>query len=44
VLVRIKDGRQQEYKVLNDTWELVGTQELMQQYVEKEVRNFLRQL
>jgi hypothetical protein len=44
VLVRIKDGRQQEYKVLNDTWELVGTPELMQQYVEKETRNFLRKL
>lgn len=44
VLVRIKDGRQQEYKVLNDTWELVGTPELMQQYVEKETRSFLRKL
>jgi hypothetical protein len=44
VLVLIKDGQQKEYKVLNDTWELVGTPELMQQYVEKEVRGYLRKL
>jgi hypothetical protein len=44
VLVRIRDGRQEEYKVLNDTWELVGLQELMQQYVENEVRNILQKL
>ena len=44
VLVLIKDGQQKEYKVLNDTWELVGTQELMQEYVEKEVRSYLRKL
>jgi hypothetical protein len=44
VLVRIQDGRQQEYKVLNDTWELVRTPELMGQYVEKETRDFLRKL
>jgi uncharacterized membrane protein YebE (DUF533 family) len=44
VLAREADGRQQEYKVLNDTWELVGDKAVMQQYVEKEVRGFLRRL
>ena len=44
VLALIKDGQQKEYKVLNDTWELVGTPELMQGYVEKEVRGYLRKL
>jgi hypothetical protein len=44
VLVLLKDGRQQEYKVLNDTWELVGDKAAMQQYVEKEVRGYLRRL
>jgi len=44
VLVLIKDGQQKEYKVLNDTWELVGMPVMMQEYVEKEVRNFLRKL
>lgn len=44
VLVLIKDGQQREYKVLNDTWELVGDKAAMQLYVEKEVRGFLRKL
>ena len=44
VLALIKDGQQKEYKVLNDTWELVGTPERMQGYVEKEVRGYLRKL
>jgi len=42
VLVRTLNGRQKEYKVLNDTWELVGDKSAMQNYVEKEVRGFLR--
>jgi hypothetical protein len=44
VLALIKDGQQKEFKVLNDTWELVRTPELMQGYVEKEVRGYLRKL
>ena len=44
VLVLNKGGQQKEYKVLNDTWELVGDKAAMQGYVEKEVRNYLRKL
>jgi hypothetical protein len=44
VLVLHKGGQQKEYKVLNDTWELVGDKTAMQAYVEKEVRNYLRKL
>ena len=44
VLVRTQNGQQKEYKVLNDTWELVGDKSAMQNYVEKEVRGFLRKL
>jgi hypothetical protein len=44
VLVLHKGGQQKEYKVLNDTWELVGDKAAMQGYVEKEVRNYLRKL
>jgi hypothetical protein len=44
VLVRIQNGQQKEYKVLNDTWELVGDKPAMQSFVEKEVRGFLRKL
>jgi len=44
VLVRTQNGRQKEYKVLNDTWELAGDKTAMQNYVEKEVRGFLRKL
>lgn len=44
VLVRTQNGQQTEYKVLNDTWELVGEKSAMQSYVEKEVRGFLRKL
>lgn len=44
VLVLLENGKQKEYKVLNDTWELVGNKAAMQSYVEKEVRGFLRKL
>ena len=44
VLVLYKGGQQKEYKVLNDTWELVGDKTAMQGYVEKEVRNFVGKL
>ena len=44
VLVRFDKGKQTEYKVLNDTWELVGDKSAMQGYVEKEVRNYLQKL
>lgn len=44
VLVLNKGGQQKEYKVLNDTWELVGDKTAMQGYVEKEVREYLRKL
>lgn len=44
VLVRTQNGQQKEYKVLNDTWELVGDKSLLQAYVEKEVRDLLRKL
>lgn len=44
VIVRTHNGRQKEFKVLNDTWELVGDKSAMQSYVEKEVRGFLRKL
>jgi hypothetical protein len=40
----MKDGLQQEYKVLNETWELVGDKAALEQYVEKEVRGYLRKL
>ncbi len=44
VLVRFDKGKQAEYKVLNDTWELVGDKPAMQGYVEREVRNYLKRL
>jgi hypothetical protein len=44
VLVRMQGGQQMEFKVLNDTWELVGDKAAMQGYVEKEVRDYLRKL
>lgn len=44
VLVRFDKGRQAEYKVLNDTWELVGNKQAMQGYVEREVRDYLKRL
>jgi hypothetical protein len=44
VLVRFDKGRQAEYKVLNDTWELVGDKPAMQGYVEREVRDYLKRL
>ena len=44
VLVRFDKGRQAEYKVLNDTWELVGDKPAMQAYVEREVRDYLKRL
>jgi len=42
--VRFDKGRQAEYKVLNDTWELVGNKSAMQAYVEREVRDYLKRL
>ncbi len=42
VLVRFEKGKQTEYKVLNDTWELVGNKQAMQAYVERELRVFLK--
>jgi hypothetical protein len=44
VLVRLDKGRQAEYKVLNETWELVGDKSAMQGYVEREVRDYLKRL
>ncbi len=44
VLVRFDKGRQAEYKVLNDTWELVGDKAAMQGYVEREVRDYLKRI
>ena len=44
VLVLHKGGQQKEYKVLNDTWELVGDKAAMQGYVEREVRDYLKRL
>lgn len=44
VLVRFEKGRQAEYKVLNDTWELVGDKQAMQGYVEREVREYLKRV
>ena len=44
VLVRFDKGKQTEYKVLNDTWELVGDKSAMQAYVEREVRDYLKRL
>ena len=44
VLVRFDQGKQTEYKVLNDTWELVGDKSAMQAYVEREVRDYLKRL
>ena len=44
VLVRFEKGKQTEYKVLNDTWELVGDKTAMQAYVEREVRDYLKRL
>ncbi len=44
VLVRFEKGKQAEYRVLNDTWELVGDKQAMQGYVEREVRDYLKRL
>jgi hypothetical protein len=44
VLVRFDKGKQAEYKVLNDTWELVGDKPAMQAYVERELREYLKRL
>ena len=44
VLVRMAGGREQEFKVLNDTWELAGDKAAMQDYVATEVHGFLRKL
>lgn len=44
VLVHMQGGQQREFKVLNDTWELVGDKAAMQGYVEKEVRDYLRKI
>jgi hypothetical protein len=44
VLVRFDKGRQAEYNVLNETWELVGDKSAMQAYVEREVRDYLKRL
>ena len=44
VLVRFDKGKQAEYKILNDTWELVADKLAMQGYVEREVRDYLKRL
>ena len=44
VLVRFDKGRQAEYKVLNDTWELVGDKSSLQRYVELEVGWYRKRL
>ena len=44
VLVRLDKGKQAEYQVLNDTWDLVGNKPLMQSYVERKVRDYLQRL
>ena len=44
VLVRFGGGQQREYKVLNDTWQLVDDQPAFEKYVEREVRGFLAKL
>jgi len=44
VLVRFEKGKQAEYKVLNDTWQLVGDKRAMQGYVEREVRDYLKRI
>ena len=44
VLVRFDRGKQAEYKVLNETWELVGDRQSMQGYVEREVQGYLKRL
>jgi len=41
VLVRIKDGKQAEWKNLHRVWELVRRQEAFLRYVQDEVRAFL---
>lgn len=44
VLVRFEKGKQAEYKVLNDTWDLVGNKPAMQAYVERELREYLKRI
>src|SRR5450759_4626330 len=44
VLVRFDKGKQAAYKVLKETWELVGDKSAMQGYVEREVRDYLKRL
>lgn len=44
VLVRTGGGLPDEYKVLHRTWDLVGDKPAMQDYVENEVRAFLRKI
>jgi hypothetical protein len=41
VLVRQKDGKDAQWKLLGDTWQLVHAPPKLNRYVESEVRNFL---
>jgi predicted DCC family thiol-disulfide oxidoreductase YuxK len=42
VVVRVKDGRQMEWKNLEKVWELVGNKAIFMKYVQDEVREYLR--
>jgi len=42
VLVRQKDGKSEQWKLLGDTWQLVHEPAKLNTYVETEVRDFLR--
>jgi hypothetical protein len=42
VLVRVKDGKQAEWKNLEKVWELTGDKQAFREYVQQEVRAYLR--
>jgi hypothetical protein len=41
VLVRQKDGKDQEWKLLGQTWDFVHIPPKLDLYIEEETRNFL---
>lgn len=44
VIVRVKDGRQAEWKNLEKVWELVSDRKAFARYVEDEIRAYLKKL
>ena len=44
VYVLVKGGKQSDYKVLDRTWELVGREKWLKDYVRQEMERYLRRL